>query len=276
MESIVENWLFFVIWIVIIGGFIGYSFVKKSSNRKAAQTGEDKALVRNAAAPLIGEGGDTQIIYAHWEKSEHYGRTTRTTYFRYVVTYQDQTLCIAPLYIDKTTRQMQIAQPSIFTPENLGKVVVHTRLKNGAADHIGISLADKQGNTVFQLDVDAENLKKSRWFPVNIEQREECAAFASFMTSLAQRVAADNPGVDAIIKANSNKSLGTIGAVLSGIGAFVSFLFPPLGVILSLPGLIMSVVSKLKGAKSIIPLMISVLCAIWSAVFLFVYLKYGV
>ncbi len=269
-----ENWLIFIFLIVVIVVAVCYDFMKKSSNRKAAQTGEDKARVRKAAEPLLSEDGNDQIIYAHWEKHESYGRTTKTTYYRYVVTYRDQMLCIAPLYIDKKTHQMQVARPSVYTPENLGKVTVRTNRKNDAVEHIDLRLADKQGNTVFQLDVDAENLRKNRFFPVNIEQQEECAAFEHFLTALAQRVTAENPGVDDLIKANNYASIGILGAIISAIGAFLAFLFPPIGIALSLPGLLLSVVGKLKGAKGKIPLIISIVCAIWSAVFMWVYLTF--
>lgn len=274
MENFIENWLIFVIMIVVIGAVICYNIAKKSNNRRAALTGKDKELVRKAAEPLLAESGSSRIVYAHWEKSEHYGRTTRTTFYRYVVAYHDQTLYISPLYVDKKTHQMQIARPSVFTPENLGKVTVRSKQKDGVPESMSVRLDDKQGKTLFQLDVEAENLQKNRFYPVNIVQQEECADLERFLTALAERVAAENPGVDDLIKADGFESLGIFGTVAAAIGAFLSIFFAPLGAGVTALGLILSVVGKMKGGKSKVPLMISMICAVVSAVFLVVFLAY--
>lgn len=269
-----ENWLIPIICIVGAIAGISYYFVKKSKNRKAAQSGADKVRVRQAAQPLIEESGTDQILYAHWEKSETYGRTTKTTYYRYAVAFRDDTLYISPLYIDKKTGQIQLARPSVFSPENLGKVTVRTAQKYGAVGHIDLHLTDKQGKTLFQLDVDTENLNKNNYYPFNILQLEECVAFEQFLTALSGRVAGENPGVDDLIKAGNYASVGIFGAVLSGVGAVLSFFFAPVGVVLTVPGLILSVLGKVKGSKGTVPLIISILCLVCSAVFLWVYLTY--
>lgn len=212
------------------------------------------------------------MIYAHWEKRESYGRAVRTTYYRYAAMFQGQTLCVTPLYIDKKARQIQAGQPMVFTPENLGKVTFKAKQKDGAVEHIEIWLGDKQGHELAQLDMDAENLRKSRRYPVNIVQQEKCAAFERFMSSLAQRVAAENPGVDALMKAENNEGAGILGAGVSVVGAFFAFFFPPAGLVLSLIGLLLSIISKLRGAKGKKALIISVICALWSAGFLWMYL----
>ena len=265
-----EYWQMYILWILAIGAVICFNLVKRSGNRKAAQSGEDKQRVRKAAEPLLREGGN--CLYAHWEERESYGRTVRTTYHRYVLIYQGQTLCAAPLYIDKKTREMQLARPSVFTLENLGKVIVKTKQKDGSPEHMEIMLIGKQGETLSQIFVDAENYRKNRWYPVNIEQREECAAFERFITSLTERVAAENPGIDDVIKANSNEGLGIFGAFVSGIGAVFAIFFPPAGIVAAVIGLIMSLVSKLKGAKGKIPLIVSIICLLWSVGFTWMYL----
>ena len=264
-----------IFWIVIIGAAVVYIFVKKSNNRKAAQTGEDKARLHNAANALFAQGGSHQVLYAHWEKREHYGRTTKITYFRYAVIFEGQTICVAPLYIDKNTRLIQAVQPTVYGPENLGKIEVKTREKNGAVKRLEIWLGNKKGQTLAQFYVDAENLRSSRFFPVNISQQEEIAVFERFITPLAQRIEVENPGVDALIKAYNNENLGMFGAIISGIGAFSSFFYPPMGMILSLVGLCLSGVSKVRGAsgkKSMIFLIVSILSIIVSAVFLAAYM----
>ena len=271
-----EDWMSSIIWLLIVGAVVCYYVVKRSNNLKAAQSGEDKERLRRAVEPLVGGDGNYRILYSHWEKSEYYGRTTRITYYRYAIAYQGQTLCVFPLHIDKKTREIQASQPTVFTPENLGKVTVITNQKNGEVKHMDIWLYDKQGATLSELDVDAVNLRKTRYFPVNIAQKEECAAFESFMNSFVQSVAAANPGIDDVIKANNKAgaatSCGVFGAILSIIGAIAGIFFAPVGIILTLAGLALSIVGKVKGAKGKAALIISIVCFMTCAGSLVAYL----
>ena len=276
MENVMQYLPMIIFWILILVAGIVYYFVKTSNNRKDAQSGRDKESVRRAAESLFGASAAHQTLYAHWEKREHYGRTVKTTFYRYLVTYTDRSICVAPLYIDKKTRQMQPAKPSVFTPENLGKIEVKTRQKNGEVKRLEIWLGNKKGQTLAQFYVNAENLRNNKYYPVNIEQQDELTAFERFITAMAQRVDAENPGVDDLIKAYSNDNLSYIGAVASVIGAVASIFAPPGGAFVALIGLILSVVSKLKGAsskKSLIALIVSVVCAVVSAVLVVVYYK---
>lgn len=52
-----ENWLLLIFGVLVIGAVICFTLVKKSRNRKAAQSGEDKERVRKAAEPLLDESG---------------------------------------------------------------------------------------------------------------------------------------------------------------------------------------------------------------------------
>ena len=263
------DWMTSIIWVLIVGAVICYYVVKRSNNLKAAQSGEDKDRLRRAVEPLLGGDGDYRILYSHWEKSEYYGRTTRITYYRYAIAYQGQTLCVFPLHIDKKTREIQAGQPTVFTPENLGKVKVDTGKKDGEVKYINFWLYDKQGNSLSELNVDAVNLRKTRYFPVNISQKEECAAFESFMNSFIQSVATANPGIEDVIKANNKAgaatSFGIFGAIISIIGAIAGIFFPPAGIILALAGLALSIVGKVKGAKGKAALIISIFCFVTCA-----------
>lgn len=268
------NFPVFLIWILIVGAIACSSLLKMLGNRKAAKNGEDKERVKKEVDALFGESANHQMIYAHWEEHESYGRTVRITYYRYMVIFQDQTLYIAPLQIDKKTRQIQILRPAVLTLENLGKITVKTKQKNGVIKHMELWLGDKQGHKIIQLHMEAENLRKNRYYPFNLMQEEECAAFERFIASLAQHVAAENPEVDALIKAEQNEGSGMIGAILSIIGAVLGIFYPPLGILLCLIGLILAIISKKKGAKGKKALIISIVCTVWSAVFGWMYWKY--
>lgn len=276
MENVMEYLPMLIFWVLIVGGCACYVLVKKNNNRKDAQTGADKSRVLMAAQALFGESAARQTLYAHWEKREHYGRTVKTTFYRYLVTYTDRSICVAPLYIDKNTRQMYADRPAVYTPENLGKIEIKTRQKDGAVTRLEIWLGNKKGQTLAQFYVNAENLRHNKYFPVNIEQQDELSAFERFITAMAQRIDAENPGVDDLIKAYNNDSLGMIGLFVSVIGGVASIFAPPGGAFVALIGLILSVVSKLKGAqgkKSTIILIISIACMVVSAVLVAVYYK---
>ena len=270
-----ENWLPLLVWLLVIGAGFGWQAAKRNRGRAAAQTGEDLENVRRAAAGALPDGC-SPAIYAHREEQSSGGRHVTTTYYRYAVAYQGQTLYVLPLQVDKRTRQMQVGRPALFTPENLGKVTVKTKEKNGAVSRVEIWLGNKQGEAMLELRVDAENLRKNRYLPVNIMQQEECAAFERFISALAQRVSAENPGVDDLIRANDNAGLGIFGAGIAVFGAFMTLFLPdiPIGAVLGVIGLIMAIVSKARGAKGVASLIVSILCVIWSVGFYWFYLEY--
>ena len=253
-----------ILWLFLIGAAVYQFGIKKGNNRKAAQAGQDKERVKTAVAPFLSDSG-APIVYAHWEEQESYAKTIKTTYYRYAVAFQDMTLTIFPLGIDKKTHQVQVGRPAVFAPETLGKVKVTAKEKEGQVTRLEIWLGDKEGHALQQLTVDGENLNKSRWFPMNILQHEECQALQSFLTSLTQRVAAENPGIDEKIQAENNQGLGIFGAGVSIVGTVFSIFLPPLGILLALIGWAMTLWSKHKGAKGNVCLIINIICAVISA-----------
>lgn len=65
-----------------------------------------------------------------------------------------------------------------------------------------------------------------------------------------------------------------IGTVVSGVGAVFSLFFPPVGLAVCLVGLVMALVSKLKGATTRKWLLISGTCMVFALGFGWFYLKY--
>ncbi len=264
-----------VFWMAIVTGWIVYVvLIKKNRNLRAAQSGEDMDNVRRAVEQLTGGMGDFRLAYAHWIEQESYGRTVKTTYFRFAVTFADQGMQIFPLRIDKKTHQVEAHSPLKLTAANLGKVTVQTKEKEGVLRRVETWLLDKQGKSIIKLYVDAENLRKSRWFPVNILQQEECDAFGRFITGLSRQVAEENPDVEAMLTEEAKEVYGVLGFGLSLGGALGGICFPPMGVFLCLIGLALSVIGKCKGAKSNKHLIISVVCMVWSVVFCWIYFTY--
>lgn len=269
-----EQILPLLVWLPVIAVGVALRLAKRSRNRSAAKSGDDKQRLHAALSPLPEAVQNGRIVYAHREEHSSYGRAVRVTYYRYAVAFQGQTMYIYPLSIDKKTRLIQPARPTVITPAGLGKVTLKTKEKDGALAHLELSLLDKQGHTILDLTVDRENLRKSRWFPVNILQPEECAAFQLFAQALSRQAAAENPGIDEIIRAEGNEGVGIMGAIASVIGAVFSIFFPPLGAVLCGIGLLTVLASKLKGAKGKVPLIISILCAAESVFFIWMFCTY--
>ena len=84
----------FIILAVIIAVIVVYTQVKKASNMRKAETGMDKEKIKQLAArALPGESG-YRVAYAHWEDVQHYGRTTRTTYYTYILAFDAERLLV--------------------------------------------------------------------------------------------------------------------------------------------------------------------------------------
>lgn len=263
-----------ILWAVIIGYLVYTLVIKKNKNRQEAEDGADKRRYQSTVKELLKEPESFRLAYAHWEERESYGRTVKTTYHRYGLAFRDRTLCVFPLGIDKKTREIQAGGPVVLTPENLGKVTVKAKEKDGAPARLEVWLGDKKGHVIQELTVDGENLRKNRWYPVNIFQQEECRALQSFLSELIQQVERENPEVDALIQAEGNEGVGMIGAFVSGLGVVFTFFFPPVGLAVCLIGLVMALASKLKGAKSKKWLLISGACMVFALAFGWFYLKY--
>ena len=181
---------------------------------------------------------------------------------------------VLPLKVNKRTREIQPGQVIPLTPSALGKIGVRTKEANGALRQLALHFYDKEGRTLLQLTVDAQTLRKNRWYPLNILQQEECEALHRFILPLAQRVEAENPGMDALLEAHAKEGFGVIGLIFAALGAFFVLFFPPAGIITALVGLALALWGKLRGAKSNKGLIISVLCFAWTLAFTWIYIKY--
>lgn len=261
----------FIFWIWIMGWLVYTFFFKKGANRKKAATGEDLQRVQRAVRDLLPpDAQDAGIAYAHWEDVSHSGRTTRTTYYRYAVAFKGETSWVFPLNIDKMTHEVQAGMPWVLTPEKLGKILVTVSDRNGEVRKVEAWYADKQGDTIVRINVDAENLNSSKYLPMNIRQEQEVMAFERFISPLARKVAAENPQVEELIAQKSAGSLAGI-AVGLAIGGFVGgIFFPPLGAILCVVALVLAINAKRKGNSGNKALITSIVCLAltlaWSAI----------
>lgn len=269
------NLVALLFWAVVGGAIVYNLFIKKAQNRAKAATGRDLEKVQQAVRELLPEGSqNAEIVYAHWEDVTHSGRTTRTTYYRYAAAFKDETLWVFPLQIDKQTHEVKAGGPWELTADRLGKVMVTLTDKNGMIRQVEVWLADKQGDVLVKLYVNAENLASSKYLPMNILQEDECAAFERFISPLAQKVAADNPGIDEMIAQQSADGNTGIAIGLAVGGLLGGIFLPPVGLILCLAALVLSIRARKWGGgrKKMVSLIVSAACLVlsgaWCAFFL--------
>lgn len=272
MPELILNNLNYIIWPLVVLGIAAYCLVKRNNNRKAAESGEDLNRLRQKVASLFTDAGDLSVVYAHYEQTEHYGRTTKTTYYRYAVAFRGEALWVFPLGVDKKTREYQVAKPMTLGPDNLGRVAVTTSEKNGAVKSVDAHLYNKDGKSIIQFTVDAKNLRTSRYYPVNILQQEGCDAFYCFITPLAQQVSSENTALEAKMEQDAKEANGTLALTISIVGAVIGFFFAPVGLVISAVGLAIAVRGRMQGARKntglIVSGVITVVLAVWSWFFI--------
>lgn len=215
--------------------------LKEQKSKRLAESGEDKARLKDVAARLFAGIEDCHSLYGHYEEVQHYGRSTRTTYYRYLLAHDSQRLWIAPL--DFQQGSILPAQPVEITKDDLGKAVVDIRsAKDGSTTRVDFTLYGKDGKQIIQAYASAENLRESRFYPVNILQEEECARFGRFITELANQVNQENEALNKELERQANKNAGK-GAMILAIGGII------IGILLPIAGIIMGAVAIFMSPK---------------------------
>ena len=209
--------------------------MKEKKNKQLAATGEDKARLKAVADRVFAGVPDCHALYGHYEDVQLYGRSTRTTYYRYLLAHDSQRLWIAPL--DFQQGSILPGQTLEMTPEDLGKATVEVRnAKDGTPYRVDFTLYGKDGKQIVQACATAENLRESSYYPVNILQEEECARFGKFMTEFVNEVNQENQEFIAEMERQANKNAGK-GAMIMAIGGII------LGILLPIAGIIMGAVA---------------------------------
>lgn len=247
--------------------FAIYSLVKRQKNMAALQTGEDMEKLKEAIRKVLpGESG-YKVAYAHYERSETYGRRTTTYYYSYGLAFDAARMFIVPLKFEKD--QILPQSPALITSDNVGVAEVKEVKKQDQLKEVYMTIRNKDGQNPVEFYVTAQNLKSDRFHHFNILQQEECEAFARFAGTLAQKVTEENGELrermanEAIASGSkSSKTLGILSIVfcwlfIAGIiFGIIGLLCAPKpketgkpvpGFILSLVGTILSLVIGLGG-----------------------------
>ncbi len=108
------------VWLVvaIVAVFAIYTLIRRQKNLAALQTGEDMEKLKEAIRKVLpGESG-YKVAYAHYERSETYGRRTTTYYYSYGIAFDAARMFIVPLKFEND--QILPQQPALITSENIG------------------------------------------------------------------------------------------------------------------------------------------------------------
>lgn len=259
-----------IIVAIVVIAFI-YSHFKGKANLKKAATGADKARFQEAVKKVMGEGNYT-IAYAHWEKVEYYGRTTRTTYYHHALAFDDSRLWIMPLRFEKEL--ILPDKPILATSEMLGIVDVnsHVDKKTNKVTHVGVTLNDKDGKVLVNLYVDSVNTKEDRFHHLNLLQEEECEQFFQFISSMSGKVSADNADLPDRLKEEHKAKMTKYARNCVIPGIIFSILFPFVGLLLGVIGLIYAPKPKATGGKPQWPFLLAIACIVLSIVCFVVFL----
>lgn len=233
--------------------------LKEKKNKGLAESGEDKARLREVANRLFAGIDDCHPLYGHYEDVQHYGRSTRTTYYRYLLAHAGQRLWIAPL--DFQQGSILPAQPVEITKDDLGKADVKLyNTKDGGVSRVDFTLYGKDGKQIIEACATAENLRESKYYPVNIFQEEECARFGRFMEQLANQVNEENQTLNAELERQANKGAGKFSIILSIVGMCLSVIMPIAGIIMGAIALVMAPKKSETFGKTTAPRILGVIC----------------
>ena len=210
-------------WVIVVGIVVIcviWSQLKESKNKKLAQGGADMQRLKDAVARVLpGETGYT-VAYAHYEDVQHYGRSTRTTYYAYAVAFDATRLWIIPIGFKKD--EILPGKPYLAS-SNTGMVDINPSMKNGELKSVTVILRNKMGEAPTHFDVDVWNTRKDRFHHLNIYQPEECAQFHTFITGMSETVSKENADLKELMDEKARKQNSKSGIILGILGILTSW-----------------------------------------------------
>lgn len=244
-------------FIALVAVLYLYVTIREKRNLQKAETGEDQDRLRQAVASVLpGEYG-YRVAYAHWEKVEHFGRRTRTTYYCYAFAFDSSRMWVIPLSFAKES--IQPGQPVLVTSEALGVAEVRSYEREGEVWRVALTLHDKEGEKFLDAYVDAENTREDRFHHLNIVQREECERFNEFISSVSSQVTRENASLRKKMAENAVAARGKRARIFAIIGLVVCVVAPIVSIILGCLGLYCAPKPSQTEGKPTAPLILSAL-----------------
>lgn len=178
-----------VIGIVAVVVLFVIVYVKMTIDEKKGENSEEKQKIKDIVKKSVPNGETYTIAYGTREEFSLGGGgrrvTTTTKYWYYGVAFKQGDLYLVPL--DFAGGDISYSEPIHMEKENFGMA----ETKNGL-----LTLYGKDGKEPMNLFVVASNTKEDKYHPVNIQQKEEAAAFMQFAESFARDINAANGVTD--------------------------------------------------------------------------------
>lgn len=172
---------YIIIGVVAIVVLFVIVYIKMSVDEKKGMNSEEKQKIRDIVRKVVPGGEAYTAAYGTREELTVGGGgrtvTTTTKYWYYAVAFKPGDLYLVPLSFDGG--DMSYGTPIHFEKETLGMV----EAKKGY-----VILYDKDRKEIMTLYVVESNTKDDKYHPVNIQQKEEAAAFEQFAKALMQDV----------------------------------------------------------------------------------------
>lgn len=263
------NYIVWIVLAVIVVGAVLNQQLKQKKNTALAANGQDKERLRQLIGQLLPQESDLQVVYAHHEDVQHYGRTTRTTYYHYALAFAGEKMWIVPLGFEKG--DIRPGQPVLYTSQSLGVVDVTPTLKKGVLSYMDIQLRDKEGENPVRLTVDVTNLSSDRFHHFNLIQEEECGELQRFLESFSATVASENEGLSELLE---NKALqqSSKGAITLGVLGILLSWTVVIGLIFGVIGLLSAPSPSKTGGKAKAPYILCLVATILSVLFLIAFI----
>ena len=174
-----------VIGIVAVVVLFVIIYVKMTIDEKKGANSEEKQRIKDIVKKTVPNGETYTIAYGTREEFSLGGGgrtvTTTTKYWYYGVAFKQGDLYLVPL--DFAGGDISYSEPIHMEKSGFGMA----ETKNGL-----LTLYNKDRKEPMNLFVVESNTKDDKYHPVNIQQKEEAAAFMQFAESFAQEINAAN------------------------------------------------------------------------------------
>lgn len=164
--------------LVLIIIYVIYFCIKTCINKKKGVNSQEKYKIKQIVSQVIPDSMYYTAAYGtRSELDSVVGKSIITRYWYYAVAFRPGDLYLIPLSISKGS--FYYSEPLHFGKENLGMAEAGKNV---------LSLYDRNRRPIMQLFVLPSNTKDDKYSTVNIQQKEEAAAFHQFAKDFMKEI----------------------------------------------------------------------------------------
>ena len=168
-----------IIAVVIFLAVVIIAFlIKEAFNKKKGESGEDLAKVSKVVEKLLPDSGSYTIAYATYMINDSVGNRITKYYYHYAIAFKSGALFVVPIKYNGGEVSYE-GSGALLTKDNLG------RLKTKGDSCM---FFDKEGKELCAFCVYASNTKQDKYQPFNIQQKEQAAAYKTFLKEFMAQV----------------------------------------------------------------------------------------